>query len=254
MYIDTHTHLYLKEFDHDRIEMMRRAKENGVQKMYLPAIDSETHDSMINMEHQFQDACFAMMGLHPCYVKENFHHELDVALNWLEKKKFAAIGECGLDFYWDKTFINQQYEALQQQIDWAVAFNLPIVLHTRNATRETIEVIRKNKSRGLTGIFHCFGGTVEEAIDIIELGFYLGIGGVVTYKNSGLDQVLTQIDLQHIVLETDAPYLSPVPFRGKRNESSFLVSIAEKIALLKNTTAEEVGKITTSNAMKIFRR
>ena len=252
MLIDTHCHLYLPEFAPDISSVIERAYSAGVQKMYLPAINSETHKSMLALEGLYPQTCFSMMGLHPCYVKEDFEKELEFVGEWLQKRKFAAIGECGLDFYWDKTFVDQQYKALQQQIDWAVQYRLPIILHTRNATRETIEVIRKNKDRGLTGIFHCFGGSLQEANEIIALGFYLGIGGVVTYKNAGLDSVLADIDLQHLVLETDAPYLTPVPHRGKRNESSYLLPIAEKVAAIKNTTLQEVSRITTSNAEKIF--
>ena len=250
--IDTHSHLYLKEFANDIEAVMKRASEASVQKIFLPAINSETHESMLHLERQYPNICAAMMGLHPCYVKENYKDELKLVEDWLKQRDFAAIGECGLDFYWDKTFVKEQYAALQQQLEWAVAFSLPVILHTRNATRETIEVIQKNNNRGIKGIFHCFGGTIEEAKDIIELGFYLGIGGVVTYKNSGLDLVLDAIDLQHMVLETDAPYLSPVPFRGKRNESSYLPHIANKIAAIKNTTVDEVIRVTSENAQTLF--
>jgi TatD DNase family protein len=254
MFIDTHCHLYLPEFSSDIELVIQRACSAGVKKMYLPAINSETHDSMMELEKQFPDHCIAMMGLHPCYVKDDYRAELNRVKDYLEKRTFCAIGECGLDFYWDRTHIAQQYETLQQQIDWAVHYRLPIILHTRNATRETIEVVEKNKNRGLTGIFHCFGGSVEEASMIIDLGFYLGIGGVATYKNSGLDQVIEKIDLQHLVLETDAPYLSPVPFRGKRNECSYLFKIAEKIATIKNTTIEEVARMTSENAQNVFKK
>jgi TatD DNase family protein len=170
----------------------------------------------------------------------------------LKKRKFAAIGECGLDFYWDKTFIKEQYIVLEKQIEWALEYNVPLILHTRSATQETIDVIKKYKTENLKGIFHCFGGSMEEANQIIELGFYLGIGGVITYKNAGLDIVMKELDLKHIVLETDAPYLSPVPFRGKRNESKYLLTIAEKIAIIKNCSLEEIKSITTNNANKLF--
>jgi TatD DNase family protein len=252
MLIETHAHLYLEEFQKDIDAVVNHSVENGVGKIYLPAINSETHKELIDLEKKFPALCFPMMGLHPCYVKEDYKTELLLVEEWLIKRKFSAIGECGLDFYWDKTFVNQQYEALEQQIAWALQYQLPIILHTRNATQETIEVIRKYTSSGLRGIFHCFGGTLDEAQQIIEMGFYLGIGGVVTYKNSGLDKVIADIDLSHLVLETDAPYLTPVPFRGKRNETGYLKIIAEKIANIKNCSFEEVAEQTTANAIKIF--
>ena len=193
-----------------------------------------------------------MMGLHPCYVKENYQEELTIVKDWLSKRKFAAVGEIGLDFFWDKTFEKQQYEAFRIQIELALQNNLPIVIHTRDAMQESIDVVKEYTSRGIKGIFHCFGGTVENAKEIIDAGFYLGIGGVLTYKKSGLAEVLEKIDLKHLVLETDAPYLTPVPFRGKRNESSHLKYIVEKLALIKNISTEEVAAVTTANAEKIF--
>ncbi len=252
MIIDTHSHLYLSEFSEDIDQLIIRAKSNGVDKIYLPAIDSETHESLFQLEERFPELCFPMMGLHPCYVKANVKDELQLVEDWLKKKKFYAIGECGLDFYWDKTYVKEQYEALEKQIEWALEYQLPIVLHTRNATQETIDVINQYITKGLKGIFHCFGGTANEANQIIEMGFYLGIGGVVTYKNAGLDKVIKEIDLKYLVLETDAPYLTPVPHRGKRNESSYLKIIAEKIAEIKSCSYEEVAKITSENALSIF--
>jgi len=250
--IDTHCHLYLSEFEQDIEAVISNARQVGVEKMYLPAINSETHDQMLQLEAKYPGHCIAMMGLHPCYVKENYLEELLKVENYLKARNFAAIGECGLDFYWDTTFVQQQYLVLEQQIEWAKQYKLPIILHTRNATKETIEVISKNRSNQLKGIFHCFGGSMEEANQIIEMGFYLGIGGVVTYKNAGLDLVLKEIDLKHLVLETDAPYLSPVPMRGKRNESKFIKIIAEKIATIKNCSFEEVVATTNENAQLIF--
>ena len=250
--IDTHCHLYLSEFEEDIDSVISHAIEVGVQKMYLPAINSETHEQMLLLEAKYPDRCISMMGLHPCYVKENYVEELLKVEKYLKSRNFAAIGECGLDFYWDNTYAHQQYLVLEQQIEWAKQYNIPIILHTRNATKETIAVVEKNKSSQLKGIFHCFGGTIEEANQIIAMGFYLGIGGVVTYKNAGLDLVLKEIDLKHIVLETDAPYLAPVPFRGKRNESKHVKVIAEKIAEIKNCSFEEVVKITDENARMIF--
>ncbi|MEO7802751.1 MAG: TatD family hydrolase [Ginsengibacter sp.] len=251
-FIDTHTHLYLKDFEKDIEEVIKKANEVGVEKFYLPAIDSSETNALLSLEQAFPGKCFAMAGLHPCSVKADYRTELEIINKQLTERSFAAIGETGLDFYWDRTFIKQQYDALQQQIDWALHFDLPIVLHTRNATQETIDVIANNKSNALRGIFHCFSGTIDQAQQIASCGFFLGIGGVVTYKNSGLAEVISNVSLEHIVLETDSPYLTPVPFRGKRNESSYLRLIAEKIAVLKNISVEEVAEITTKNAMSVF--
>lgn len=252
MIVDTHCHLYLDEFKNDIHEVIARAEAEGVNKFYLPAIDSAEIENIFLLEEKFPGKCIAMMGLHPCSVKENYLDELNIVKNWLAKRKFAAVGEIGLDFYWDKTFATQQYEAFRMQIELSLQYNLPIVIHTRNAMQETIDVVKEYKSKGIKGIFHCFGGTVENANEIIAAGFYLGIGGVLTYKKSGLTEVLEKIDLKHLVLETDAPFLTPVPFRGKRNESSYLKFIIEKLAQIKNVTPEEVASITTANAQKIF--
>ncbi len=251
---DTHTHLYLSDFEKDINEVIIRANAAGVTKFYLPAIDSTETKALLSLENAFPGKCFAMAGLHPCSIKDDFKKELDTVHKQLVERSFAAIGETGLDFFWDKTYTEQQYQALEQQIKWAVEFDLPIVLHTRNATQETIDVIRKNKVDNLRGIFHCFSGTKEEAKEIIELGFFLGIGGVVTYKNAGLAEVINNVSLEHIVLETDSPYLTPVPFRGKRNESSYLKIIAEKIAAVKNIPVEDVAEVTTKNAENIFKK
>lgn len=252
MLIDTHTHLYLDEFSDHINEVMARAQAAGITQCYLPAINSNTHEAMLSLEATFPETCIAMMGLHPCYVKENYLDELKLVEDWLQQRKFAAIGECGLDFYWDKTFIKEQYLALEQQIEWAIYYQLPIILHTRNATQETIDVIAKHAPRGLKGIFHCFGGNAHEAKQITDMGFYLGIGGVLTYKNAGLDKLMETIDLRHVVLETDAPYLTPVPHRGKRNESSYLAIVCKKLAEIKGLTEEEVARITTDNALRVF--
>jgi TatD DNase family protein len=252
--IDTHTHLYLNDFEKDIEDVIKKANDAGVERFYLPAIDSTETNALLSLEQAFPGKCFAMAGLHPCSVKADYKTELEFIYNQLTERSFAAIGETGLDFYWDKTFRTEQYEALQQQVNWALQFDLPIVLHTRNATQETIDVIAKNKSNDLRGIFHCFSGTKDEVQQIIDCGFFLGIGGVVTYKNSGLAEVISDISLEHIVLETDAPYLTPVPFRGKRNESSYLKIIAEKIAVIKNISVEEVAEITTKNAIAIFNK
>ena len=250
--IDTHCHLYSIEFDEDIEQVMARATVEGVSKFYLPAIDAGFTDSMNKIETLFPGKCYAMAGLHPCSVKENFEDELFHVDTLLQQRSFKGIGETGLDFYWDKTFVKEQYIALERQIEYALEYNLPLILHTRNATQQTIDVVKKYISRGLTGIFHCFGGSLHEANQIIEMNFYLGIGGVVTYKNAGLPEVLKAVDMKHIVLETDAPYLTPVPMRGKRNESSYLKYIVEKLALVKGISEEEVKQITTVNAEKIF--
>lgn len=252
MIIDTHCHLYVDAFKTDIDEVIKRAETAGIKKFYLPAIDSTEIEHMLQLEERFPGTCIAMMGLHPCSVKENYREELALVSSWLEKRKFAAIGEIGLDFYWDKTFADQQFEAFREQIELSLKYNLPIVIHTRNAMQETIDVVKEYIPRGARGIFHCFGGSLENAKEIIKAGFYLGIGGVLTYKNAKLINVIKQIDLQHLVLETDAPYLTPEPFRGKRNESSYLVYIAEKLASVKQVSVSEVAAITTENAEKIF--
>ncbi len=252
MITDTHCHLYLPEFSDDIQDVISRAMKEGVTKFYLPSIDSASLDSMLKLEEQFPGKCFSMMGLHPCSVKENYQQELTSTENWLSKRKFAAVGEIGLDFYGDKTFEQQQQDAFHQQIEWALHYNIPIVIHSRDATTECINIVQQHQKGLLKGIFHCFGSDYESAMRIIDLGFYLGIGGVITYKNSGLAAVLEKIPLEHMVLETDAPYLTPVPFRGKRNESSYLKFVVSKLASVKGISVDEVAAITTSNAEKIF--
>ncbi len=250
--IDTHCHLYDEQLIADIDAVMERAVAAGVQKFYLPAIDSTTTIAMLSLEEKFPGKCIAMMGLHPCHVKDNFKTELEMVADWLTKRNFAAIGEIGLDFYWDTSFVKEQQEAFRTQIEWSIQYNLPIVIHTRNSMQETINIVKEYSAKGVRGIFHCFGGSYETANEIIKAGFYLGIGGVLTYKKAGLADVLQQIDLAHLVLETDAPYLTPVPFRGKRNESSYLSYITAKLAEVKNISQEEVAAITTANAQKIF--
>jgi TatD DNase family protein len=252
MIVDTHCHLYSTEFGADITDVIDRAKKEGIQKFYLPAIDSSTHDAMLRLEKEFGGECIAMMGLHPCSVNENYKNELQIVEEWFIKRNFVAVGEIGLDFYWDKTFANEQYESFKWQIELAITKNIPIVIHTRNAMQETINVIKEYSKQNIRGIFHCFSGSYESAKEIIKAGFYLGIGGVVTYKNAGLAEVLQKIDLQHLVLETDSPYLTPIPFRGKRNESSYLKYIIEKVAVIKNVSIEEVAEATTKNAVEIF--
>lgn len=252
MLIDTHCHLYLEDFKSDVSDVMQRADDAGVKKFYLPAIDSSETANLLSLEASFPGRCFAMMGLHPCSVKGNYMEELELVKYWLAKRRFVAIGETGLDFYWDKTFTEQQYAAFRMQIEWSIQYKLPIVIHTRSSMQETIDVVKEYVQKGVRGIFHCFGDSYTNAKQIIDMGFYLGIGGVLTYKKSGLTEVLQHIDLENIVLETDAPYLTPVPFRGKRNESSYLKYVAEKLAEIKNVTLDEVAAVTSNNAQKIF--
>jgi len=250
--IDTHCHLYGKDFAGDIQQVIQRAENEGVQRFYLPGIDSEVIEDMLQLERDFPGKCFAMMGLHPCSVKEDYEQELALVSDWLKKRSFSAVGEIGLDYYWDKTFVQQQQEAFHRQIEWALQYGLPIVIHSRESMADSIQIVQEHQKGSLRGIFHCFTGTLEEAKKIIDAGFYLGIGGVLTYKNTHLREVLKEISLDHIVLETDAPYLTPVPFRGKRNESSYLKYVAEKLAEVKNVSVEEIGSITTANAKKIF--
>jgi TatD DNase family protein len=250
--IDTHCHLYLDCFKNDIEAIIARAQAYGVSKFYLPAIDSTETGNMLALEARYPGLCVAMMGLHPCSVQANWKEELAQVEEWLNKRDFVAIGEIGLDFYWDKTFTSEQYEAFRIQMQWALDRGLPIVIHTRNAMQETIDTVKPYAARGLRGIFHCFSGDAAAAGQIIEMGFFLGIGGVVTYKNAGLAEALADIPLEHMVLETDAPYLTPVPFRGKRNESSYLQYVIEKLATIKKCLPAEVADITTANAQKIF--
>ena len=251
--VDTHSHLYADEFVEDLELVLERSRVAGISKVYLPAIDSHSHTQMINLADKHPDICIPMMGLHPCYVNEQYESELGIVRSWLDKRPFAAIGEIGLDFYHSVEFKTQQERAFQIQIEWALEKELPIVIHSRSSMDECIKMVAQHGKGNLKGIFHCFGGDERQAKKVIELGFYLGIGGVVTYKNAGLAKIVEQTSMEHLVLETDAPYLSPVPFRGKRNESSYLSHIAQKIAELKGLSVEEVDETTTANAKKIFR-
>lgn len=253
MMIDTHAHLYLEDFDKDRNTLMQRMQDVGVEKVFLPNIDSSTTEALLRMETAFPARAYPMMGLHPCSVKEDVEKELQQVNKWLNKRDFAAVGEIGLDFYWDTTFKEQQIQAFSTQIDWALQHNLPIVIHARNSIDKCIEIVSAKQKGDLKGIFHCFSGTREQAEKIIELGFLMGIGGIVTFKKSLLPDVLRNIDLDHVVLETDAPYLTPVPHRGKRNESSYIPFIAAKIAEIKEISVERVAEITTSNALRLYR-
>lgn len=249
---DTHTHLYSAEFEIDRKQVIERAIAAGVKKLFLPNIDSSSIEGMMELCTQFPENCFPMMGLHPTSVKENYEEELAIVKEWLGKYKFCAVGEIGIDLYWDKTFFTQQQLAFETQIKWANEFSLPIVIHSRNSFNEIVEVLQKNKNENPHGIFHCFSGSKEQAEQAISLGFKLGIGGVLTYKNSGLVQAIADIDLKHLVLETDSPYLTPVPHRGKRNESGYITLVAQKLAEIKNISVDEVAEITTANAKEVF--
>ena len=248
---DTHTHLYASEFDQDRKSLIESALEAGVTKFFMPNIDSSSVEGMLKLRSEFPDNCFPMMGLHPCSVRSDFMEQLSIAEENFSRDKFFAVGEIGLDLYWDKTFFEEQKEAFNIQCKWAVEKDLPIVIHTRNSFHETVELIEAMKEKP-RGIFHCFSGGIEDARKAISLGFYLGIGGVLTFKNSGLDAAVGQLDLKYLVLETDAPYLAPAPFRGKRNEPVYLKLVAEKISNIKGISLDEVAKITTENAKNIF--
>lgn len=250
--IDTHCHLYSDDFKADSPEVVRRAFDGGVARIFLPNIDLGSIPDMLALETAYPGACFPMMGLHPCYVKDDYREQLREMRAWLDKHGFAAIGEIGLDFHWDLTYRSQQEEAFQVQMEWAIQFGLPIVIHSRKSLDDCIRMVAANQDGRLRGIFHCFSGTVEQARQAVDLGFYLGIGGVVTYKNGGLEPVLESIGLDHLVLETDAPYLSPVPYRGKRNEPSYIRQVADKIALVLGVPVETVAETTTRNAEKIF--
>ncbi|MFT3752269.1 MAG: TatD family hydrolase [Paludibacter sp.] len=251
--IDTHSHIYSEEFDTDRTETIQRAKEAGITHIILPNVDSETLPQMLALEAQYPDYCHAAIGLHPTSVKENYKEELALVEAELKRRQWIAIGEIGIDLYWDKTFLREQITAFQQQIDWALKYDLPVIIHVRDSFCETMEALAPYKNSGLKGVFHSFTGTIDEAREIIEFGgFMLGINGIVTFKNSGLAAVVAQIDPKHILLETDAPYLTPAPHRGKRNESAYVQLVAKKLAEVYNCTSEEVSEQTTQNALSLF--
>jgi len=250
---DTHTHLYSEQFNDDIDTVIQNCIEKGITRLFLPNIDATSIDGMMNLGTDYPDNCFPMMGLHPTSVSENYKEELAIMEQWLIKQKFCAIGEIGIDLYWDKTLLKQQQDAFRTQINWAKERDLPFVIHCRDAFDEIFEILDELNDDKMRGIFHCFTGTLEQANHIINYGdFKIGIGGVVTFKNSGLDKVIEQIDIKHLVLETDSPYLAPTPFRGKRNESSYLLGIAEKVADIYSISIEEVAKITTTNSIEIF--
>lgn len=250
--IDTHTHLYDISFEEDIDLVIERAQAHNVNKMLLPNCDAETMKSMLALHKRFPQKCLPMIGLHPCYVKENYLEELDTILKYRQEADYVAVGEIGLDYYWDKTFVQQQKEAFDIQMDWAIDMNLPIVIHTRDSLDDGISMVEEKQNGKLSGVFHCFGGDETQARRIIDCGFKLGIGGVLTFKNSTLKDWITSIPLENILLETDAPYLAPVPYRGKRNESAYVYHVAEFLAGLYNLSIDEVAEITTINAKKLF--
>lgn len=254
IFTDTHAHLYAEEFDSDRAEMILRAEQNEISHLLIPAIDSKYHEKMLEVVAAFPRICHSMMGLHPTSVKTDYRQELDVIENYLSDPvlKFCAIGETGIDLYWDKTFEKEQILAFNHQLDLALHYHLPLVIHTRNSMEEVLGIIEKRNDPELRGVFHCFSGNTAQALRAIKQGFMLGIGGVVTYKNSGLQKVVEDCGLEHILLETDAPYLPPVPQRGQRNEPSYIPLIAKKIAEIKQTTLEKIAAITTKNALSLF--
>ncbi len=250
--VDTHTHLYLSEFNPDRDEVILRAIDRGVKKFLLPNIDSSSIADMLELTTRYPDHCYPMMGLHPTSVKEDYLSELVVVRKELENKQFCAIGEIGIDLYWDKTYKKEQMDAFRQQVDLALAHDLPLVIHSRNSFDLIATILEAYNNPKLKGVFHSFTGTISQAEKAITLGFKMGIGGIVTFKNSGLDAVVRSIDLSHLILETDSPYLAPVPKRGQRNESAYLIYIAEKIAHLHSMDIARVAKITTLNALSLF--
>ncbi|MDE0535944.1 TatD family hydrolase [Tenacibaculum sp. L6] len=252
MITDTHTHLYSSQFDEDRNEMIQRAKDAGVSRFFIPAIDSSYTERMFDLEKNYPNDVFLMMGLHPTSVKENYQEELAHVKEWLDQRDFYAIGEIGIDLYWDKSFLPQQQEAFRTQIQWAKEKQLPIVIHCRDAFDEIFEVLETEKGNNLFGIFHCFTGTLEQAEKAISYNMKLGIGGVATFKNGKIDKFLNQIDIKHIVLETDSPYLAPTPYRGKRNESSYITNVVDKLVDIYGLTFDEISEITTQNSKDVF--
>ncbi|MDA7707876.1 TatD family hydrolase [Flavobacteriaceae bacterium] len=250
--IDTHTHLYLNQFKDDIDKVIQRSKDKGINKFIFPAIDSTHFDDMHDLKNKYPGSIYLMSGLHPTNVKENYKEELEFVVNSLKSHSYVAVGEIGIDLYWDKTYLKQQQDAFEFQIRLAIKNDLPIVIHCREAFDEIFEILDKENCTKLRGVFHCFTGKLEQAQRAIDLGFVLGIGGVVTFKNGGIDKFLNQIDIKHIVLETDSPYLAPVPFRGKRNESSYITYIIDKLSDIYGLPIQEIASVTTKNAEKVF--
>jgi len=253
MITDTHTHLYSSQFNEDQKEMIQRAKDAGVSRFFIPSIDASHTKSMLKLEEDFPLDVYLMMGLHPTSVKENYLEELAHVKEWIDKKKFYALGEIGIDLFWDTTFLKQQQEAFRTQIKWAKEKKLPIVIHCRAAFEAIFEILEAEKGADLRGIFHCFTGTKEQALKAISYNMKLGIGGVATFKNGKINTFLKEIDLQHIVLETDAPYLAPVPYRGKRNESAFITNVIDTLVDIYGLSFEEISAITTQNSKDVFK-
>ena len=252
MITDTHTHLYSEQFDEDREAMIQRAFDAGINRFFIPAIDSSYTQRMLDLETNYPEQMFLMMGLHPTSVQANYKEELKRVREWIDKRDFYAIGEIGIDLYWDQSFLKEQQEAFQTQIQWAKEKKLPIAIHCRDAFEEIFEVLELEKGDDLRGIFHCFTGTLEQAKKAISYNMKLGIGGVATFKNGKIDKFLNQIDIKHIVLETDAPYLSPTPYRGKRNESSYITNVVDKLVDIYGLTFDEIAEITTQNSKEVF--
>ncbi len=251
-WIDTHTHLFLEQFNNDREAVIKRAIDNGVYKLLLPNIDSKSLDDLKETVKLFPENCYPMIGLHPTSVDNNFTSELNLVKSELESDKYIAVGEIGIDLYWDKTFIKEQQQAFATQIDLALEHNLPIVIHARESFQEIFEVLEGYRDSGITGVFHSFTGSLEDANRAIDLGFMIGFNGILTFKNSGLDKIAKQVDIKHILLETDSPYLAPTPYRGKRNESSYVVNVGNKLAEIKGLDIKDVARITTENAERLF--
>lgn len=251
--IETHAHIYSGQFSEDRDRMILQAFEEGIDQILMPNVDVDSIDKMLEVEAAYPQKCIAMMGLHPCSVKADFEKQLTVMEEWLDKRDFIAIGEIGMDLHWDLEFVEEQKEAFKIQVQWAKNRQLPIAIHARKANQELLEILEKEGTDDLNGVFHCFSGTIEEGQRVKDLGFYLGIGGVVTFKNGGLDKVIKELGFENIVLETDCPYLAPVPYRGKRNEVAYIQQVAEKIAHIFELSYEEVVDETTENAKKLFR-
>jgi TatD DNase family protein len=254
IFTDTHTHLYLEEFDVDRKQVIDEAIKNGVPYLFLPNVDSATINTMLALSDEFPKNCFPMIGVHPTSINaSNFESEIEMVKQWLEKRKFYAIGEIGIDLYWDKTFLQQQEVVFKLQVELALEYKLPLVIHSRNSLDLIIQILKTDfANKPLKAVFHCYPGNLIQAKTLIDMGFMLGIGGVVTYKNAGLAEVVKQIGLLHVLLETDSPYLTPVPYRGKRNKSLYIINIAQKLAALTNTSLETVAEITTNNALSFF--
>jgi len=250
--IDTHCHVYLKHFDADLDAVIESAKKQGVQKILMPNVDEETVDRLHHLADTYPGYCIPMMGLHPCDVEEDWEDELERLLAWFDRRKYIAVGEIGLDLYWDKTTLDRQVLALKRQIEFALEKDLPVVLHTRDSTDKTLDELSEYKGTNLRGVLHCFSGSLEQAKRAIKLNMMLGIGGVLTFKNAGIAEVVKQIDLEHIILETDAPYLPPVPHRGKRNEPAYVYHVAAFLAELRGQGIAEIGKITSANAERLF--